>query len=149
MSIINMVKNIKEIQSKTIVLLKVGAFCESYGKDSYILSYLLGYEIKEVKDGIYKVGFSKKAIKKVITKLEEEKIDYLLLDVKNNYDVDEKYENGNLNRYDIVFEKSYKYVKKIRKIKDINEKLIRQINEVNFKEKVRKIEEILNEKRKV
>ena len=149
MSIINMVKNIKEIQSKTIVLLKVGAFCESYGKDSYILSYLLGYEIKEVKDGIYKVGFSKKAIKKVITKLEEEKIDYLLLDVKNNYDVDEKYENGNLNRYDIVFEKSYKYVKKIRKIKDINEKLIRQINEVDFKEKVRKIEKILNEKRKV
>ena len=149
MSIINMVKNIKEIQSKTIVLLKVGAFCESYGKDSYILSYLLGYEIKEVKDGIYKVGFSKKAIKKVIAKLEEEKIDYLLLDVKNNYDVDEKYENGNLNRYDIVFEKSYKYVKKIRKIKDINEKLIRQINEVNFKEKVRKIEEILNEKRKI
>ena len=41
MSIINMVKNIKEIQSKTILLLKVGAFCESYGKDSYILSYLL------------------------------------------------------------------------------------------------------------
>ena len=78
MSIINMVKNIKEIQSKTILLLKVGAFCESYGKDSYILSYLLGYEIKEVKDGIYKVGFSKKAIKKVIAKLEEEKIDFLL-----------------------------------------------------------------------
>lgn len=149
MSIINMVKNIKEIQSKTILLLKVGAFYESYGKDSYILSYLLGYEIKEVKDGIYKVGFSKKAIKKVIAKLEKEKINYLLIDVKNNYDVDEKYENGNLNRYDIVFEKSYKYVKKIRKIKDINEKLIRQINEVNFKEKVRKIEEILNEKRKV
>lgn len=144
-----MVKNIKEIQSKTILLLKVGAFYESYGKDSYILSYLLGYEIKEVKDGIYKVGFSKKAIKKVIAKLEKEKINYLLIDVKNNYDVDEKYENGNLNRYDIVFEKSYKYVKKIRKIKDINEKLIRQINEVNFKEKVRKIEEILNEKRKV
>ena len=91
MSIINMVKNIKEIQSKTIVLLKVGAFCERYGKDSYILSYLLGYEIKEVKDGIYKVGFSKKAIKKVIAKLEEEKIDYLLLNVKNNYDVDEKF----------------------------------------------------------
>ena len=144
-----MVKNIKEIQSKTILLLKVGAFYESYGKDSYILSYLLGYEIKEVKDGIYKVGFSKKAIKKVIAKLEKEKINYLLIDFKNNYDVDEKYENGNLNRYDIVFEKSYKYVKKIRKIKDINEKLIRQINEVNFKEKVRKIEEILNEKRKV
>ena len=65
MSIINMVKNIKEIQSKTILLLKVGAFCESYGKDSYILSYLLGYEIKEIKNGIYKVGFSKKSNSKI------------------------------------------------------------------------------------
>ncbi len=47
--------------------IKVGVFCESYGKDSYILSYLLRYEIKEVKYEIYKIEFSKK----VITKLEE------------------------------------------------------------------------------
>lgn len=62
MSIIRMVENIKEIHPKTILLFKVGAFCESYGKDSYLLSYFFDYESKEVKNGVYKVGFSKKAI---------------------------------------------------------------------------------------
>lgn len=149
MSIIRMVENIKEIHPKTILLFKVGAFCESYGKDSYLLSYFFDYENKEVKNGVYKVGFSKKAIPKVMARLEEEKIDYLLLDVRNQYEVDEKLENGNLNRYDVIFEKAYLYVKNRRKIKEIEQKLIKQISLPNFKEKVGKIEEILNEKRKI
>ena len=84
-----------------------------------------------------------------MARLEEEKIDYLLLDVRNQYEVDEKLENGNLNRYDVIFEKAYLYVKNRRKIKEIEQKLIKQISLPNFKEKVGKIEEILNEKRKI
>ena len=49
MSIIRMVENIKEIHPKTILLFKVGAFCESYGKDSYLLSYFFDYENNLVK----------------------------------------------------------------------------------------------------
>ena len=45
MSRTNMVKNIKEIHPDTLLLFKVGVFCESYGKDSYILSYLFDYQI--------------------------------------------------------------------------------------------------------
>ena len=44
----NMAENIKQIQSKTIVLLKVGAFCESCGKDSYILSYEYVKKIRKI-----------------------------------------------------------------------------------------------------
>lgn len=85
----------------------------------------------------------------MISKLEKQKIDYLLIDVRNNYYVDEKFENRNLNKYDIVFEKSYLYVRKQRKIRKINEKLMEQIDSSDFKEKVERIEEILNEGRKV
>ena len=49
----------------------------------------------------------------MISKLEKQKIDYLLIDVRNNYYVDEKFENRNLNKYDFVFEKSYLYVRKL------------------------------------
>ena len=99
MSLINMVRNIKEIHPKTLLIFKVGAFCESYGKDSYILSYLFNYQIKpKGKDNISKIGFSKKAIPRVLSKLEEHKIDYLVIDVRNNYDVDDKFENRNLNQ---------------------------------------------------
>lgn len=85
----------------------------------------------------------------MISKSEKQKIDYLLIDVRNNYYVDEKFENRNLNKYDIVFEKSYLYVRKQRKIRKINEKLMEQIDSSDFKEKVERIEEILNEGRKV
>lgn len=100
----NMVKNIKEIHPKSLLLFKVGAFCEEYGKDSYIISFLFNYQVRQNgKNNISKVGFSKKAIPSVISKLEEQKIDYLLIDVRNNYYVDEKFENRNLNKYDTVF----------------------------------------------
>lgn len=56
MSIINMVKNIKEIHPKSLLLFKVGAFCEAYGKDSYIISYLFDYQVRQKgKDNISKV----------------------------------------------------------------------------------------------
>ena len=47
MSIMNMVKNIKEIHPKSLLLFKVGAFCEAYGKDSYIISYLFDYQVRQ------------------------------------------------------------------------------------------------------
>ena len=150
MSIMNMVKNIKEIHPKSLLLFKVGAFCEVYGKDSYIISYLFNYQVRQNwKNNILKVGFSKKAIPSVISKLEEQKIDYLLIDVRNNYYVDKKFENRNLNKYDTVFEKAYLYVRKQREIRKINEKLMEQIDSADFKEKVGRIKEILNEGRKV
>lgn len=150
MNIMNMVKNIKEIHPKSLLLFKVGAFCEVYGKNSYIISYLFNYQVRQNgKNNILKVGFSKKAIPSVISKLEEQKIDYLLIDVRNNYYVDEKFENRNLNKYDTVFEKAYLYVRKQREIRKINEKLMEQIDSADFKEKVGRIEEILNEGRKV
>ncbi len=40
-----------------------------------------------------------------MAKLEEKKIDYIFLDVKNNYDIEEKISNGNLNNYTKVLEK--------------------------------------------
>ena len=34
-----------------------------------------------------------------MARLENEKINYLLVDTRKNYDVDEKYDNKNLNNY--------------------------------------------------
>lgn len=117
-------------------------FCESYGKDSYILSYLFNYQIKpKGKDNISKTGFSKKAIPRVLSKLEEHKIDYLVIDVRNNYDVDDKFENRNLNQYDTIYEKSYVYVKKQRQVREIYDilELCYQANSSINKEKKKEL----------
>ena len=75
------------------------------GKDSYIVSYLLGYAIKNTNDNIPTCGFPKNAINKVIVKLEKNKIDYVIIDTRNNYEVDSESYNKNLNNYDKILEK--------------------------------------------
>lgn len=45
------------------------------------------------------VAFLKKYFGKVVSTLEEKKINYLIIDPRNNYDVDEKSDNRNLNTY--------------------------------------------------
>ena len=84
-----------------------------------------------------------------MAKLEERKIDYIFLDVKNNYDIEEKISNGNLNKYTKVLEKSYKKVKTKSKIENIMDILKSQIDEPNFIDKLNKIEDIINEKWKI
>lgn len=76
MKITNMVKTIKEIKTKTILLLQVGEFFYQYGKDSYIMAYLFGYKIKTIENNIPFSSFPKQALNKVISKLEDKEINY-------------------------------------------------------------------------
>lgn len=150
MSVLTMVKNIKEIHPEYILFFKIGSFCNVYGKDAYILSYLFDYKIKNEKENVKVTGFPKNAMAKVMAKLEREKINYMIIDTRNNYDVDEKVDNKNLNRYVEVSEKSYEYVKLKVRINNIYDMLIENIDKKDeIREKIRKIEEIIYESRKV
>ena len=97
-----MIKAIKQVHSKSVVLVKIGSFYHAYGKDSYILSYMFGYKLKKFEKDYTTCGFPLDSISKVIAKLEEKKINYVILDRRNNYEEDEKSDNGNLNTYDNV-----------------------------------------------
>lgn len=145
MSVVNMAKNIKEIHPNDLVIYKAGAFYNSYGKDAYILSYLFEYRIKEVELNISVAGFPKNAISKVMARLEREKINYMIIDTRNNYDVDKKEEFGNLNKYTEIFEKSHKTVNLRKRVYKIEEKLLKELDI----EKIRKIENMVYESRKV
>lgn len=85
-----MAKNIKEVHPNTLVCYKVGAFVNCYGKDAYILSFLFNYKIKPLEDNNIVSGFPKNALPKLTARLQREKIDYIIIDTKNNYDVDEE-----------------------------------------------------------
>ena len=149
MGIINMSKNIKEIHPNKVVLYKVGTFYNAYGKDAYIVSYIFGYNIKQGKDNIAICGFPSSIISKVEASFENKKIDYILLDVRNNYDEDEKQENGNLNKYEEILEKATRYVKLKRRIDEIHNYLLDEIFKEDIKGKIRKIEDIIYANREV
>ena len=146
MGIVNVVKNIKEVQKEYVVLIRVGNFYNCYGRDSYILSYLFGYKISIVEDDTYMCAFPKSAYNKVISKLENNKINYLVLDKRNNYEVEEKSNNNNLNKYQEIYEKSKKEISAKMRIEKIYKYLMEnQKNEPMIFE----IEKVINERRKI
>ena len=147
--ILTIVKNMKEVEPAFLLMFKIGNFYYAYGRDSYILSYFFGYKIKMVQSEIPSCGFPKNAISKVEAKLEHHKINYMLLDKRNNYDVDDKSDNGNLNQYNIFYEKSKQYIKIRNKINNLSQELILQIENEGIKDKLKRIEDIINEGRQI
>jgi len=148
MSIVNMMKTIKEIHDKDIVLLKVGSFYIAYGKDAHIIAYLFGYKVKPVDSSNYaSCGFPVGSINKIKTTLENRKINYVMIDKKDNYDVEEQSDNKTQNNYDEIYEKAHRYIRLKDRIVGINNYLLDNINQEKIKTVILKIEEIIDESR--
>ena len=144
MKITNTIKVMKQINPETIILLKVGEFYYQYGKDSYIISYLFSYKLKKIENNIPFSGFPKSALYKVLTKLEEKELSYIIVDKSLNYEVIEK-EIFKSNKYKEFYSKAHKYILNKNRIDNIYKYLIKNINKQNIKDKILEIEEVLYE----
>lgn len=140
MSMITMIKAIKQIHPKDIVMFKMESFYHTYSKDAYIMSYLFDYKTKKIEQNYSTCGFPSSSLAKNLAKLEKKKINYVIVDKRNNYEDDEKSDNKNLNQYDEIFEKAHKYVTIRNRIENINQELLKNIDEPNIKEKILKVE---------
>lgn len=148
MSVIKMAEQIKQIHQNYLLIFKVGAFCLTYGKDSYIMAANFNYMLK-ITSGVQSCGFSKKVLRKVMATLEDRKINYLIIEPRNDYDVEEKSDNKNLNTYEQEFKASYKIVKQKAKIEKIKERLELYIGKDEFRNIIRKVEDVLDENREI
>lgn len=148
MGAITIVKEIKTIHPNYIIIIKSGGFYRVYGKDAYILSNLFRYKLKEEKQ-IFACGFPLKAINKVRAKLENKKINYIVLDSKDNYSINNKIDFKNLNNYEIEYKNSKVYVNNQIRIEKINEFLIDNASKENLKQILIEIEKIINAKGKI
>ena len=81
--------------------------------------------------------------------IEENKINYIIVDRRNNYEVDGKYDNGKLNKYNSYLEKSKKYINQKNKIEEIYNYLISNIENNGNKELLTDIGKLVNERRKI
>lgn len=149
MGLVQEAKRIKEVHPDYIAMFKSGSFYKVFGKDAYILSELFDYQTKIIENNVATCGFPLNSAYKIRTKLEEKNINYMMLDPRNNYDVDVKEDFNNLNNYKKIFEKAYSNNKSKKKISHIAEELSLFIEKPEFKEIIRKIEDILDEAREV
>lgn len=143
MAVLTMIKAIKKVYKEDVLLVKIGDFYHVYGKDAYILSFLMGYKIKIIEENCPTCGFPQKSISKIEAILEERKINYVVLDRRDNYEPEEISDNKNLNRYQKTFEKAYKYITSKKKIDEICIKLAKKINDQSFEQIVKQIENII------
>lgn len=145
MSILTIVKNIKQIHNKYILLVKLGKFYYCYGRDAYIVSYFFGYKLNLIDETTFSCGFPSESLNKVIAKLEKEKINYMIVDRRNNYDVEEKENYNKLNTYDKYFEEAKEKIGVKLRIQKISNYLIKNSNNKEIKNILIKIEKILQE----
>ena len=114
-----------------IKIRKNGTFYSIYDDDCYILYYLLNYQIKN-----NKVGFPKSALNKVISILEENKINYVILGGESG---EEEANFRNLNKYNKIlqlgrekYEKDINYRNLVEKVKKVSpEKLDRILETIS------------------
>ena len=143
------IETIEEVHNKDICMFKVGNFYHIYNKDAEILSYVFKYKIKELGENLKECGFPIVVLPKIMAKLEDLKINYLTLDRRNNYDVDTKEDYKNLNNYEKYYEKAHKYINHSKKIKKISNFLEENIEKEDFSELIKRMEDIINERRKI
>lgn len=139
------IKSIKEIHKEDICLFRIGTFYHVFGRDSYIMSYLFGYKMKNNNE----CGFPKDILFKVEAKLERNNINYLVIDARNNYDVENKENFKNNNKYKIIYEKANKYINLKKRIENINKYLLENIEEKDIKPIIQKIEDVIDERREI
>lgn len=144
MGIENVVKVIKEIHPEKLILIKIGNFYNSYGKDLYIISYLFNYQLRDT-DKIISCGFPKGALNKILKTIEDREISYIIVNKSNNYEEEDKIDFKKKNMYLETYNKAHKYLSKKRKIDNIYNYLLENIDDKNIKEKINKVEKILYE----
>ena len=143
MSKINkMIETIELLHKDCICLFKMGKFYHVYGRDAYIISFLFNYKIDMSN---IEAGFPIGSLKKVLAKIEDKKINYITLDNRNNYEIDEKQDFKNLNRYNKVYNKAREYVNIKNRIDQISVRLSNGINKKEIKKIIGSVEQVLNE----
>lgn len=141
-----MIETIELLNKDCICLFKIGNFYQVYGRDSYIIAFLLNYKI-DIQNS--EVGFPINSLNKVLAKIENEKINYITLDSRNNYDVDLKQDFKKLNRYDKVYTKAREYVNIRIRIDKIYDNLINSIDKKEIRKIVGSVEKLINEGREI
>ena len=148
MSLENMVRNIKQIHREDVVLIKIGTFYHAYGKDAYIISYLLGYKRREFGNGSSTCGFPKSAVSYVKSVLESKRVNYILIDRAHQYEEEEKEDFKGENEYLEIYNKARKNVRIQERALNIYNYIIENIESENIKKQLREIEETIYDKKR-
>ena len=143
-----MIEETKKLHEKYICLFKFGTFYCAYNRDAYIMSYVFKYKLQDKKDA-KECGFPIDSVNKIKAKLEDKKINYILVDTRPEYIIIEKSDLNNSNKYDEIYIKARNYVNYKLRIDSIYKILLDDIDEKNFRKILAGVEDIVYENGKI
>ena len=143
-----MIETTKSLHEKYICLFKIGSFYCAYNRDAYIMSYLFKYKLQEKKEA-KECGFPIDSINKIKARLEQEKVNYILVETRTEYDITEKCDLNNSNKYNDIYSKARNYVNYKLRVDSIYKILLDDINSKDFRKILARVEEIVYENGKV
>lgn len=140
---LNLAQKIKDNYPDTVCLIDCGMFYRCYDEDAYVVSYLLRYKLNSNSSNDM-AGFPNSSINDVTSKLMRNKIDYKIFKInKLSLEITDSLSFGSDNNYEVVYEKSYRYMKLKNRINRLFQKLIERIENEKMDETLDKIEEII------
>ena len=143
MDVVERVKNIKKTKRKSIIFVKIGSFYNVYEEDSFILSYLFGYKIKITDIGYRTCGFQITSANKVFSKLNENMINYLIIDKRLNFEITEDIDFKRKNQYKVFQKKSVPYINLKERLEVLCQNILENIDRENIDTEIEDIEKIL------
>lgn len=144
---ISVFKEFNIVEPDIVFIFESGVFYNVYGENAYILSYLLGYKMKE-REGVKYSGFPEKALNKVISTLEKEKISYAIYDPSMQYEKVADLNFKNNNKYNKILELSRPLILQQDRINNIFDNLQAKITIYRSKN-IEKLDDILNKLEKI
>ena len=119
-----------------IILIKCGSFYEVLDKDAFIMNKIMGYKLKKLSN-TFKAGFPINSLNKVLNKLNESSINYIL--VEDKITLKKEFKNNNYLNYH--FESNTIMYNKIR-----IEKIVKYLNDniLSVSDKLDQIEKVIN-----
>lgn len=149
MSVINMIKVIKELHNNDVVLVKIGTFYNAYLKDAYVLAYVCGYNLRTIEGSNPISSFPVNSLPKIENILSSKKINYLIIDRLSNYEVIEHEDYKKLNTYEDTYNEAHYYYSIKRRIDGIYSYLNNSLNKSSIKPLLNSIEELIDKERNI
>ena len=101
MKVVDLYNTYKDNYKEYVVFIRMGNFYETYNNDAYIISKIMNYKVKNISNNI-RVGFPITSLNKVLDELNNNKINYIVIEKDEIYKISikKKFRDNNYLNYD-------------------------------------------------
>lgn len=101
MKVVDLYNTYKDNYKEYVIFIRIGNFYETYNNDACIISKIMNYKVKNISNNV-RVGFPITSLNKVLDELNNNKINYIVIEKDEIYKISikKKFRDNNYSNYD-------------------------------------------------